>query len=91
MPPTNSEARRNLGSVVRLEEATDQTLDALYYFRRVDEAIAEATAGLPPVGRTEADFAAATSTRMRDLEQARAQLRFRLKRLEETCDRLELA
>lgn len=89
-PPANSEARRALGSVVRVEDATDQTLDALYYFRRVDEAISEASNGLPPAGRTEADYAAANSLRLRDLEQARAQLRFRLKRLEETCDRIML-
>jgi hypothetical protein len=89
-PPGNSEARRGLGSVVRLEEATDQALDALYYFRRVDEAISEARDGLPPAGRSEADHAAANSIRLRDLEQARTQLRFRLKRLEETCDRLML-
>ena len=89
-PPVNTEERRALGSLVRLEEATDQTLDALYYFRRVDEAIAEAAGALAPTGRTEADFAAANSTRLRDLEQARAQLRFRLRRLEETCDRLLL-
>ncbi len=89
-PPGNAEARRALGSVARLEDATDQTLDALYYFRRVDEAISEANNGLPPAGRTEADYAAANSVRLRDLEQARSQLRFRLKRLEETCDRLML-
>jgi hypothetical protein len=90
IPPPNSEARRALGSVLRVEEATDQVLDALYYFRRVDEAISEASESLPPVGRTEADHAAADSIRLRDLEQSRAQLRFRLRRLEETCDRLAL-
>ena len=89
-PPGNAETRRALGSIARLEDATDQTLDALYYFRRVDEAITEANNGLPPAGRTEADYAAANSVRLRDLEQARSQLRFRLKRLEETCDRLML-
>lgn len=88
VPPGNADARRALGSVARLEDATDQTLDALYYFRRVDEAISEANNGLPPAGRSEADYAAANSVRLRDLEQARSQLRFRLRRLEETCDRL---
>jgi hypothetical protein len=86
--PPSREARAALGDILRLEEATDQVLDALYYFRRVDDAISASEAELPPAGRVEADHAAANSIRLRDLEQARSQLRFRLKRLAEACARL---
>lgn len=87
-PPPNNEARSALSTIVRLEGATDQLLDALYYFRRADETLEEASSSIPPPGRTEADFAAAMNIHMRELEQGRAQLRFRINKLREMCDRL---
>ena len=86
-PPPNNEARSALSTIVRLEGATDQLLDALYYFRRVDETLEEASNGIPPPGRTEADFAAAMNIWTRELEQGRSQLRFRISKLREMCDR----
>jgi hypothetical protein len=70
-----------------MEDETERCLDAVHHLRWVTDILDEADRGGIPAAGTEADHAAATFIRLRELEQARAQLRFRVQRLDETTKR----
>jgi hypothetical protein len=77
-------ARTLLGILSRMEDEAERCLEAIHHMCRVTEVLDEAErVGVPPSG-TEADHAAATFIRLRELDQARSQLRYRAQRLEET-------
>lgn len=86
-PTTSPQARGILGALSRIQDGAELCLDAVHHVRRVTEVIEESESVAGAGAGTEADHAAAVFIRLRELDQARSQLRYRLQRLEEACRR----
>ncbi len=87
-PTPSPRTRSLLGALSRVQDGAEQCLDAVHHVHRVTEVVEEADRMGAAAGGTEADHAAAVFIRLRELDQARSQLRYRLQRLEEVCRRI---
>ena len=88
--PRSPETRPVLGALLRIQDASEFCLDALHHLRRVTEFVDESDRLGAAPGGTEADHTAAVFIRLRELDQARSQLRYRIQRLEEACRRTDV-
>ncbi len=86
-PTAAPQTRTALGALTRIQDGAELCLDAVHYVRRVTEVVEESERVPGAPGGTEADHAAAVFIRLRELDQARSQLRYRLQRLEDACRR----
>lgn len=80
--------RRARAAVARVEEDAERCLDAVWYLRSVTRLGEDWDAPALPGSAGETDRASAALVRLRETDQARGQLRARLRRLAETCRRL---
>jgi hypothetical protein len=81
-------SRRLASMLNRVEGAVESCLDAVIYFGQVSQSIEDARGTSSRVGVTEADRATAELMRLRELNHCREQIRSRLTRLSEHCDRI---
>jgi hypothetical protein len=79
-------ARRLLMSLGRIEEEIFRCFDSLWYYTVVHASLEESRSATANIGPAEADKAAAEMLRLRELNQARSQIRFRLNRITEECE-----
>jgi hypothetical protein len=81
--------RRARAAVTGVEEEAERCLDAVWYLRRVARLVEEADEQQSAVPGGETDRTSAAFVRLRELDQARGQLRQRVRRLAEVCARVE--
>ncbi len=79
-------ARRLLMSLGRIEDEIFRCFDSLWYYTVVHSSLEESRSATAGTGVAEADRVAAELLRLRELNQARAQIRFRLNRITEECE-----
>jgi hypothetical protein len=79
-------ARRLLMSLGRIEGEIFKCFDSLWYYNVVHSILEESRSVTANIGIAEADRAAAEMLRLRELNQARSQIRFRLERITEECE-----
>lgn len=79
-------ARRLLMSLGRIEGEIFKCFDSLWYYNVVHSILEESRGLTANIGLAEADRAAAEMLRLRELNQARSQIRFRLERITEECE-----
>jgi hypothetical protein len=79
-------ARRLLISLGRIEDEIFRCFDSLWYYTAVHSILEESRSATGNVSIAEADRAAAEMLRLRELNQARSQIRFRLNRITEECE-----
>ncbi len=83
----SSRLERRVGTAVaRVEEDAARVVDAVWYLRAVLR-LSEETEQTLPIAGADSDRTSAALVRLREVDQARAQIRARLRRLEETCSR----
>lgn len=86
LPTPATGVRRAVGALLRVEDEAERCFDAARHLRTVAERFNEAEHSSAPV-ISELDHTTATSFRIRELEQARGHLAYRLRRLEEASYR----
>jgi hypothetical protein len=79
--------RRLLSMLTRIEDGLESCLDAIIYYIQVGDSIENSRRTTPGVGITDADRATAELVRLRELNYSREQVRYRLARLSEDCER----
>jgi hypothetical protein len=85
---TPAKVRRLTSMLTRIEGEIESCLDALVYFGQVNDSVEDARKASSRVGITEADRATAELVRLRELNYCREQIRYRLARLSEDCNRV---
>jgi hypothetical protein len=79
-------ARRLLASLSRIEDEIFRCFDSLWYYAQVHSILEASRRADTGIGVAEADRAAAEMLRLRELNHARSQVRFRLSRVSEECE-----
>lgn len=78
--------RRLLVSLGRIEGEIFRCFDSLWYYSVIHSSLEESRSATANISIAEADRAAAEMLRLRELNQARSQIRFRLDRITEECE-----